>query len=129
MRIVVSPGAISPTNAPVSSEREHADEQVGPLAEALPDVLDQLREVRRLDDPEPPQREADDDERPEPEHDPAELAPPHDEEDGEADRAGEREGMHQPGLTRAQSSSTGSAATARGHAPVAARARPGRPGR
>ena len=45
----VSPGATKPRNAPVSRNASSADGEVGPLAERLARVLEQLLEVRQLD--------------------------------------------------------------------------------
>ena len=46
---VVSPGRDQADERAGLQEREHADEQVGPRAERLPDVLDQLLEVGQRD--------------------------------------------------------------------------------
>ena len=43
--ITVSPGTTRPTKAPVSRKAKSADQQVGPGAERVGDVLEQLLQV------------------------------------------------------------------------------------
>ena len=49
--ITVSPGTTSPTNAPVSRKASSADQQVGPRAERVGDVLEQALQVVVRDQP------------------------------------------------------------------------------
>ena len=64
-------------------EREHADGEIGPLAERLAGVLDQLLHVRQLDHAEPDQRRADRRQPAEDQHRAAVLAAAEDEVEGE----------------------------------------------
>ena len=95
-------------------EGHDADRQVGPLAERLAGLLDQVLDVRELDHARADQARADRGERADDERHAAVVAAADDQVERERDGACEPDGVHQTGCGSAYARPTGSAASAPG---------------